>query len=165
MNQTEHYKLSQWEPSDRVQMEDFNGDNAKVEKALAGLEKRKLEVVKLVDVQESVSSVARWNISLGDINLGNYFGIFAEVELPSKISGSVAIQESGQFLTYLAPGRNVLFTFPLRIPETRIILIGFTGATTPSLGNSVYQDVHSLSVYCPNGGLSGSCRFRMWALP
>lgn len=34
MKQTASYKLSQWEKSDRLQMEDFNGDNAKIEAAL-----------------------------------------------------------------------------------------------------------------------------------
>lgn len=37
MEQTEKYQLSQWEQSDRIQMEDFNSDNAKVEEALAAL--------------------------------------------------------------------------------------------------------------------------------
>ena len=33
-NQTPNYKLSQWERADKVQMEDFNADNAKVDAAL-----------------------------------------------------------------------------------------------------------------------------------
>ena len=37
MNKTENYQLSQWELADRIQMEDFNGDNAKIDAALAGL--------------------------------------------------------------------------------------------------------------------------------
>lgn len=35
MQQTEHYKLNQWERTDRIQMEDFNHDNAKIDAALA----------------------------------------------------------------------------------------------------------------------------------
>lgn len=35
-NQTPNYKLSQWERADKVQMEDFNADNAKIDAALAG---------------------------------------------------------------------------------------------------------------------------------
>lgn len=34
MNQTPNYQLSQWERSDKVQMEDFNADNAKIDEAL-----------------------------------------------------------------------------------------------------------------------------------
>ena len=37
MNHTPNYALSQWEKSDRVLMEDFNADNAKIDAALAGL--------------------------------------------------------------------------------------------------------------------------------
>lgn len=35
MNKTENYQLNQWELADRIQMEDFNGDNAKIDAALA----------------------------------------------------------------------------------------------------------------------------------
>lgn len=38
MQQTEQYQLNQWELADRVRMEDFNADNAKLETALAGLQ-------------------------------------------------------------------------------------------------------------------------------
>ncbi len=34
MNKTQNYQLSQWEKSDKVLMEDFNADNAKIDAAL-----------------------------------------------------------------------------------------------------------------------------------
>lgn len=34
MNQTENYGMNQWELTDRIRMEDFNGDNAKIDAAL-----------------------------------------------------------------------------------------------------------------------------------
>lgn len=37
MGETGNYQLKQWEKTDRIQMEDFNADNAKIEAALAGL--------------------------------------------------------------------------------------------------------------------------------
>ena len=36
MQQTGNYQLNQWEKADRIQMEDFNGDNSKVDAALKG---------------------------------------------------------------------------------------------------------------------------------
>ena len=36
-NQTPNYQLSQWERTDKVLMEDFNADNAKIDAALAAL--------------------------------------------------------------------------------------------------------------------------------
>ena len=37
MNQTANYQLCQWDPTDRILMEDFNSDNSKIDAALAGL--------------------------------------------------------------------------------------------------------------------------------
>ena len=34
MNKTENYQLNQWELADRIRMEDFNGDNSKIDAAL-----------------------------------------------------------------------------------------------------------------------------------
>ncbi len=39
-NRTDNYALSQWERSDRILMEDFNADNAKIDAALHNLEER-----------------------------------------------------------------------------------------------------------------------------
>ena len=36
MRETSNYKLSQWDKTDRIQMEDFNADNSKVDAALTG---------------------------------------------------------------------------------------------------------------------------------
>ena len=36
-NQTQNYQLNQWERTDKIQMDDFNADNAKIDGALAGL--------------------------------------------------------------------------------------------------------------------------------
>ena len=35
MNHTANYRLSQWDPEDRILREDFNGDNLKIDAALA----------------------------------------------------------------------------------------------------------------------------------
>ena len=36
MNRTPNYNLNQWEKSDKVLMDDFNADNAKIDAALKG---------------------------------------------------------------------------------------------------------------------------------
>lgn len=59
-NHTEHYNLSQWEKSDKVQMEDFNADNAKIDAALKALEQR-------MDGSAEGSDVAELNQQLGHI--------------------------------------------------------------------------------------------------
>ena len=40
MQQTEQFKLNQWQKDDRILMEDFNADNLKIENALADVDKR-----------------------------------------------------------------------------------------------------------------------------
>ena len=40
LNQTANYRLSQWENTDRILMEDFNTDNSKIDAALTGLDTR-----------------------------------------------------------------------------------------------------------------------------
>ena len=37
MNQTKKYQLNLWDKTDRIQMEDFNADNAKIEAALSSV--------------------------------------------------------------------------------------------------------------------------------
>ena len=37
MKQTQNYQLNQWDKTDRIKMEDFNGDNEKIDAALNGL--------------------------------------------------------------------------------------------------------------------------------
>ena len=38
MKQTTIYKLSQWDPEDRIRREDFNADNLKLESTLLNLQ-------------------------------------------------------------------------------------------------------------------------------
>ena len=39
MNHTTNYQLNQWAKTDRIMMDDFNADNAKIDAALAGMPK------------------------------------------------------------------------------------------------------------------------------
>ena len=43
MNRTNNYNLCQWEADDKIQRVDFNGDNAKIDGALAGLARSKAD--------------------------------------------------------------------------------------------------------------------------
>ena len=44
MNRTTNYNLNQWEADDKIQRVDFNGDNAKIDGALAGLARSKADL-------------------------------------------------------------------------------------------------------------------------
>ena len=53
-NQTPNYQLSQWERSDKIQMEDFNADNAKIDAALSG----KAEASAVERLSQTVASLS-----------------------------------------------------------------------------------------------------------
>lgn len=52
-NQTTNYDLSQWLPTDPVHHEDFNGDNAKLDAALAA----KADAVDMVNLNQTVAGL------------------------------------------------------------------------------------------------------------
>ena len=59
MRETSNYKLNQWEKTDQIQMEDFNGDNAKIEAALAKLQEEKASLDTLLLVATEVGNVKK----------------------------------------------------------------------------------------------------------
>ena len=59
MRETSNYKLNQWDKTDRIEMEDFNADNAKIEAALADLESRKCNQSTLMAVANVVGIANR----------------------------------------------------------------------------------------------------------
>ena len=67
-NHTQHYSLSQWQPTDEVVRTDFNADNAKIDAALFGLETGKLgrsEHIKTFTVETSATS---FTVPLDDVD-------------------------------------------------------------------------------------------------
>ena len=57
-NQTPNYQLNQWERSDKVQMEDFNADNAKIDAALGTLATRVSQKAEQSALQAEVNARA-----------------------------------------------------------------------------------------------------------
>lgn len=70
MEHTATYGLTQWSKSDRIQMEDFNSDNLKLEQALAGLAGQNC-CAKLLDLTLTANT-QKWNIDLSGIDLTKY---------------------------------------------------------------------------------------------
>ena len=57
MPYTQNYQLNQWKKSDRIMMEDFNSDNAKIDAALAALNAAKAENTALANLSQQISSL------------------------------------------------------------------------------------------------------------
>ena len=78
MNQTANYQLCQWDPTDRILMEDFNSDNSKIDAALAGLEAGKAAQSSLAALQSSVAAAQSTANGRARAILGSYTGNGAE---------------------------------------------------------------------------------------
>lgn len=75
MKQTTIYKLSQWDPEDRIRREDFNSNNLKLETALSGLDtslsrlttsvNRKMGKIEILETYDGISMfsppLSNWN--------------------------------------------------------------------------------------------------------
>lgn len=68
MRETSNYKLSQWDKTDRIEMEDFNGDNAKVDAALRSMAEQigtKASQAELASQAETLRSENMW-VKIGE---------------------------------------------------------------------------------------------------
>ena len=96
-NHTENYQLSQWERTDRVQMEDFNADNAKIDAALAAhdglLAAHAAELAKMGNCQVWTTSYS----GSGGVGSGNA----RSITFPQMPLFAVIINEEGEIMILL----------------------------------------------------------------
>ena len=60
MKQTAQFKLNQWEKADRIQMEDFNADNNKIENAIAAARTElSVQIQKLRDDLDEITYITK----------------------------------------------------------------------------------------------------------
>jgi len=112
MKQTEHYQLNQWELPDRVQMQDFNNDNAKIDAALAG----KLGAVQILEERTSQGTIIGSFSTRFGLDCSEWEYIALLVEFP-KVEGVTAtnvkfsIDERDVFATpaVILPNQSFLF--------------------------------------------------------
>ena len=76
MNHTTNYQLSQWEKSDKVQMEDFNADNVKIDAAIKAVEQKadglvtgKADAAALSTLSQTVSAHGAAITKFGDCQI------------------------------------------------------------------------------------------------
>lgn len=73
-NKTPHYSLSQWERDDRILMEDFNADNAKIDTALAAEAKARAAADSTINTTLSAHSAALSRLGNCQIYTTSYVG-------------------------------------------------------------------------------------------
>lgn len=77
MNYTEHYQLSHWAKDDRIQMEDFNSDNAKIDAALHS--------------KASAATVSALSTRVGNLESGKADQTALEAETAARTAGIAAL--------------------------------------------------------------------------
>ena len=78
MNQTSNFGLSQWEKDDRIQMEDFNADNTKIDAALQALHAAdRYAPLKTIVTTEVMTKV---DVDLSDVDWSMYPQLILLVE-------------------------------------------------------------------------------------
>ena len=73
-NKTPHYSLSQWERDDRILMEDFNADNAKIDTALTAEAKARAAADSTINATLSAHSAALSRLGNCQIYTTSYVG-------------------------------------------------------------------------------------------
>lgn len=76
--QTANYKLSQWSKDDRVLMDDFNADNAKIDAAIKAVDSRVDGLASSKANQSSLYTISQTLSKKAEIVVGSYKGDGAE---------------------------------------------------------------------------------------
>lgn len=106
MNQTTNYQLSQWEASDRILMNDFNDDNAKIDAALKtqadAIATLETSVAAKADASALPQFVTGSYTGTGEVNITKHYSLGGRpklVILRTENTNSSYISETGLIIT------------------------------------------------------------------
>lgn len=110
MAETGNYQLNQWEKTDRIQMEDFNADNAKIEAALAA-EKQARENADAAQLS-TLRSENLW-VKIGETELSGAANLLSVPVENSLLYERLIVQfsTSGPKVLYLSINDGISATF------------------------------------------------------
>lgn len=135
MRKTEQYQLNQWDRSDRILMEDFNGDNARIDAALAALaalsasEIGRLDAALAASEQRSAKALSDARTALqGDISRLEteklHFEVLVEKSVSAGGDSTLNLPVGGSLLS-----RCVLAAVDIRTPGSGSCYLGINGST------------------------------------
>ncbi|BAL01555.1 hypothetical protein OBV_43560 [Oscillibacter valericigenes Sjm18-20] len=79
LKKTTDYELNQWEKTDRILMDDFNADNAKIEQALAGLNNQHLVQLRCAEFAKGATGFSGIEFDLSDFDQTQWTALLLEV--------------------------------------------------------------------------------------
>lgn len=127
MKKTAQFGLNQWEMSDRIQMQDFNADNAAIEAALARVERRSaFHTILDVTTTEDLKNAA-WPLN---IDWTEWKSVTIEI-MPAEGSQTMVLgysDSASSAIRYLEPSWNVMLGFPGGFPDAVLSLVCMNGA-------------------------------------
>lgn len=127
MKKTAQFGLNQWEMSDRIQMDDFNRDNAAIEAALARVERRSaFHTILDVTTTEDLKNAA-WPLN---IDWTEWKSVTIEI-MPAEGSQTMVLgysDSTSSAIRYLEPSWNVMLGFPGGFPDAVLSLVCMNGA-------------------------------------
>lgn len=127
MKKTAQFGLNQWEMSDRIQMDDFNADNAAIEAALARVERRSaFHTILDVTTTEDLKNAA-WPLN---IDWTEWKSVTIEI-MPAEGSQTMVLgysDSASSAIRYLEPSWNVMLGFPGGFPDAVLSLVCMNGA-------------------------------------
>ena len=127
MKKTAQFGLNQWEMSDRIQMDDFNADNAAIEAALARVERRSaFHTILDVTTTEDLKNAA-WPLN---IDWTEWKSVTIEI-MPAEGSQTMVLgysDSASSAIRYLEASWNVMLGFPGGFPDAVLSLVCMNGA-------------------------------------
>lgn len=131
-NHTENYQLSQWEKTDKVQMEDFNADNAKIDGALASHE------ATLASLTEAVPKLGNCQI---------YSATYVGAANGGPVTHTFPHKPWLIIVTCLTGGSMMFWPGLPSLPENRYVTFTWNGNTVTWNGSSYEGMNHAGSDY------------------
>lgn len=173
MKQTQTYQLNQWEPADRILMEDFNADNAKLDAALA----EKLGRARIIKTM-ALPSASTFDLDLTDIDWNKWGLIGFSLDLLTMGSGTPSavycqVKTSGSGVTeYCSSAKNgyivhstymPLFVglLPLHDSSRRVESLYLGSSSGIGFAACTFADLTGLRV---GGGFSASQTLTLWGI-
>lgn len=151
MQKTTNYELNQWDKTDRIRMEDFNADNAKINAALG----RKAEYVVLKDIVTTAAS-STIDIDVSSLNLKDYRELYLRIENAEETSlfsmVSVVLRLNGSSSSFVIASFSASSYQPLVIEFTLLPTLYLLGCHfSPYLNSSGVLAIASVSSYTNSG--------------